>query len=34
MDFFNSLSQIAKNKNNFNKWEENQKQEQAKREAL
>lgn len=34
MDFFNSLSQIAKNKNNFNKWEENQKQEQAKREEL
>lgn len=34
MDFFNSLSQIAKNKNNFNKWEENQRQEQAKREEL
>lgn len=34
MDFFNSLSQIAKNKNNFNKWEENQRQEQARREEL
>ena len=34
MDFFNSLSQIAKNKDNFKKWEENQKDELAKRDAL
>lgn len=34
MDFFNSLSQVAKNKNNFKKWEENQKDEQARREEL
>lgn len=34
MDFFNSLSQIAKNKGNFKKWEENQHNEQAKREEL
>jgi len=34
MDFFNSLSQVAKNKDNFKKWEENQKDEQAKREEL
>lgn len=34
MDFFNSLSQVAKNKNNFKKWEENQKNEQAQREEL
>lgn len=34
MDFFNSLSQVAKNKGNFKKWEENQKDEQARREEL
>jgi|GEM_PF-2082200 hypothetical protein len=34
MDFFNSLSQVAKNKNNFNKWEQNQKKEEAQRKAL
>lgn len=34
MDFFNSLSQVAKNKGNFKKWEENQKNEQAQREEL
>lgn len=34
MDFFNSLSQVAKNKDNFKKWEENQKDEQARREEL
>ncbi len=34
MDFFNSLSQIAKNKDNFKKWEADQKDELAKREAL
>lgn len=34
MDFFNSLSQVAKNKDNFKKWEENQKNEQAQREEL
>ena len=34
MDFFNSLSQIAKNKDNFAKWEEQQKHEQTQREEL
>lgn len=34
MDFFNSLSQVVKNKGNFNKWEENQKDELARREEL
>ena len=34
MDFFNSLSQIAKNKDNFAKWEEQQRHEQAQREEL
>ena len=34
MDFFNSLSQISKNSGNFKKWEENQKDETAKREEL
>lgn len=34
MDFFNSLSQVAKNKDNFKKWEANQKDEQAQREEL
>ena len=34
MDFFNSLSQIAKNKDNFNKWEEQQHHEKTKREEL
>ena len=34
MDFFHSLSQIAKNRNNFDKWENAQRDEAAKREAL
>ena len=34
MDFFNSLSQIAKNKDRFKQWETNQKDEQARREEL
>ena len=34
MEFFNSLSQINKNRGNFKKWEENQKDETAKREEL
>ena len=34
MDFFNSLTQIAKNKDNFNKWEEQQRHEQTQREEL
>jgi len=34
MDFFNSLYQISKNSGNFKKWEENQKDETAKREEL
>ena len=34
MEFFNSLSQINKNRGNFKKWEENQKDEAAKREEL
>ncbi len=34
MDFFNSLSQVAKNQKNFKKWENNQKDEDAKREEL
>ena len=34
MDFFNSLSEVIKNKNNFKKWEKKQKDEQAQREAL
>lgn len=34
MDFFNSLSQVAKNRNNFKKWEDNQRHENAQREEL
>ena len=34
MDFFNSLSQVAKNRNNFKKWEDNQRNENAQREEL
>lgn len=34
MDFFNSLSQVAKNRKNFRQWEKNQKDEQARREEL
>ena len=34
MDFFNSLAQIAKNKDNFKKWEADQQNEQARREEL
>lgn len=34
MDFFNSLSQVAKNRNNFKRWEENQRNENAQREEL
>lgn len=34
MDFFNSLSQVAKNRNNFKHWEENQRNENAQREEL
>lgn len=34
MDFFNSLSQIAKNKDRFKQWETNQKDGQARREEL
>ncbi len=34
MDFFNSLSQVAKNRSNFKKWEENQRNENAQREEL
>ena len=34
MDFFNSLSQIAKNGKNFDKWEDEQLDEAAKRQAL
>lgn len=34
MDFFNSLSQVAKNRNNFKRWEENQHNEEAQREEL
>ena len=34
MDFFNSLSQVAKNRSNFKKWEDNQRNENAQREEL
>lgn len=34
MDFFNSLSQVTKNRNNFKKWEDNQRNENAQREEL
>ena len=34
MDFFNSLSQVAKNRHNFKKWEDNQHNEDAQREEL
>ncbi len=34
MDFFNSLSQVAKNQNNFKKWEAHQHDEEAQREEL
>ncbi len=34
MDFFNSLSQVAKNRSNFKKWENNQRHENAQREEL
>ena len=34
MDFFNSLSQVAKNQNNFKKWETHQHDEEAQREEL
>ena len=34
MDFFNSLSEVAKNRQNFKKWEEQQKHTQAQREEL
>ena len=34
MDFFNSLSQVVKNQDNFKKWEQNQKNEQAQRDEL
>lgn len=34
MDFFNTLSEIRKNKDNFKRWEEEQKDEVAKREEL
>lgn len=34
MDFFNSLSQVAKNRKNLKQWEKNQKDEQARREEL
>lgn len=34
MDFFNSLSQVTKNRSNFKKWEDNQRNENAQREEL
>ncbi len=34
MDFFNSLSQVAKNRNNFKRWEENQRNEDTQRKEL
>ena len=34
MDFFNSLSQVAKNRNNFKQWENKQHNEEAQREEL
>ena len=34
MDFFNSLSQVAKNRNNFKQWENNQHNEETQREEL
>ena len=34
MDFFNSLSQVAKNRNNFKRWEENQRSEDTQRKEL
>ena len=34
MDFFNSLSQVAKNRNNFKRWEENQRNEDTQRNEL
>lgn len=34
MDFFNSLSEVAKNRHNFKKWEEQQHHNQAQREEL
>lgn len=34
MDFFNSLSQVAKNRNNFKRWENKQHNEEAQREEL
>lgn len=34
MDFINSLSEVAKNRQNFKKWEEQQKDNQAQREEL
>ena len=34
MDFFNSLTQVAKNNKNFKKWEEQQSDTQAQREEL
>ena len=34
MDFFNSLTQVAKNNKNFKQWEEQQADTQAQREEL
>lgn len=34
MDFFNSLSQVTKNRSNFKKWEDNQRNENTQREEL
>ena len=34
MDFFNSLSQVVKNRENFKKWEQDQRDTEAKRQEL
>ena len=34
MDFFNSLSQVVKNRENFNKWEQDQRDTEAQRQEL